>query len=278
MFRTGIDGWMLSSQFHAWSIPVEMRGSIIVYTASLAFSRITRNARLFCEVALIFYFMYIVDGYFGALFMSGMMLCDLEMLSAANNLPAFFSKFAPYKKIIFYSFFIMSIYLSGVPSFSPDVKELRQAWGWYYLSFLKPQAAYELKWFYLFWSATFLVSSIPHLPWLKAFFENSFNQYLGRICFALYLLHGPVLWTLGDRLYQAVGWYRDEHLIHTPQWINIYPLSQRGPLGLEISFLAPHLILLPLTLWLAEVATRLFDEPSVRFSQWLYRKMLPIEG
>ncbi|KUJ23949.1 uncharacterized protein LY89DRAFT_7720 [Mollisia scopiformis] len=277
VFRSGGDGWMLTSQYHAWSIPVEMRGSIIIYTVLLAFSRITRNARLCGQLGLMFYFIYIVDGYFGALFMAGMFLCELDLLSRMNNLPQIFNRLAPYKMYIFYTLFAISLYLSGVPSGSQDILELRKAKGWYYLSFLKPQAMWDFKWFYLFWAALFLTSSVPHIAWLKSFFENSFNQYLGRISFALYLVHGPVLWTLGDRLYQAVGWYREEHLAHTPSWINFFPLSQAGPLGLEISFLAPHLILLPLTLWVAEVVTKLFDEPSVRFSQWAYGKALPAD-
>jgi peptidoglycan/LPS O-acetylase OafA/YrhL len=128
-FRTGDLGWMLSSQYHAWSIPVEFRGSIIIYTALLAFSRATRNARLWCEVGLVVYFLYIVDGFFGALFMGGMILCELDILSKANNLPEFFYKLAPYKTYIFYSFFAASMWLSGVPSFSQDVEELRKSIG-----------------------------------------------------------------------------------------------------------------------------------------------------
>ena len=41
---------------------------------------------------------------------------------------------------------------------------------------------------------------------------------------------------------------------------------------MEIAFLAPNLILLPLTLWMAEIVTRLVDEPSVKFAQWFYSK------
>ena len=274
VFRTGGEAW-LTSQYHTWSIPVEFRGSIIIYTALLAFSRATRNARLWCELGLVYYFMYIVDGWFGAFFMAGLILCELDILAKMNDLPIFITKFKPYTTPIVYTMFITSIYLSGVPSFSRDKEVLRASPGWYYLSFLAPQAVFDLKWFYLFWAAIFLVASIPHLPWLRSFFESSFCQYLGRISFALYLMHGPVLWTLGDRLYQATGWYREEHVIFTPGWVNIFPLSQKGPLGLELSFLAPHLILLPVTLWAAEVVTRVFDEPSVRFSQWAYSKVLP---
>ena len=117
--------------------------------------------------------------------------------------------------------------------------------------------------------------AIPRLPWLKSFFETSFCQYLGRISFSLYLVHGPVLWTIGDRIYAATGRVAEAHLRTAPQWINLFPFPGWGPLGLEVNYLLAHLILLPVTLLLAEAATKLFDEPSVRFTQWLYARMLP---
>ena len=209
-----------------------------------------------------------------SLFVSGVLLCELDLLARDSNLPRFLSRMEPYKTAIFYSLLMLSAYLSGVPSHTLDVKTLELSPGWYYLSFLKPQAVFDYKWFYLFWAAIFLVSSVPRIWWLKSFFETRFNQYLGRISFALYLIHGPILWTIGDRLYLAVGWYREVHTTHLPMWINIFPLSQRGPLGLELSFLAPHLIILPITLWSAELITKLVDEQSVRFAQWVYRRTL----
>jgi peptidoglycan/LPS O-acetylase OafA/YrhL len=70
VFRTGGETWF-TYNFPTWSIPVEFRGSIAVYTTLMAFSRCTKNARLLGEVALIFYFMYIADGWFGATFIAG---------------------------------------------------------------------------------------------------------------------------------------------------------------------------------------------------------------
>jgi peptidoglycan/LPS O-acetylase OafA/YrhL len=273
VFRTGGEP-ILSYNFHAWSIPIEMRGSIVIYTALAAFSRCTRNARLWCEVGLIFYFMYIVDGWFCALFCSGMLLCDLDLLAASNSLPRFFSNFENFKELIFLNLFLLSIYFGGIPCSNIDVFTLRANPGWYYLSFLKPQAVWDYKWFFLFWASTFLVCSISRLSWLKSFFEIRFNQYLGRISFAFYLVHGPVLWMLGDRLYAATGFARDTHKEHLADWIGVFPMSIGGPLGLEMAFWVPHLVLLPVTLWLAEVVTKLFDETSVRFAAWLYEKTL----
>jgi peptidoglycan/LPS O-acetylase OafA/YrhL len=270
VFNTGKVGW-LSYNFHLWSIPVEFKGSLVIYTALLAFSRCSRNARLWCEAGLVFYFLYIADGWFCALFASGMLLNDLEQLAAKDELPSFFTQFRPYKTTIFYTMLAVAMYLGGCPAHSAEVEELRKNPGWYLLSFLKPQAVFDVKWFFLFWASVLLVASTPHIVWLKRFFETRFCQYLGRISFSLYLVHGPVLWALGDRLYAAVGWPKESRLTNIPQWVNIFPLPTSGPLGLEIAFLAPHVILLPVTFYLAEVVTRAFDEPSVRFPQWLYK-------
>lgn len=273
IFRTGGDPWF-TYNYHAWSIPVEFKGSIVIYTTLMALSRCKRTARLWCQVGLIMYFLYIADGWFCSLFVVGMLLGDLDLLSGNNDLPRFFSKMDSFRELIFYHLFVISIYLGGIPADKQDLKFLTKSPGWYYLSYLKPSAVFDYKWFYLFWAATFLVASVPRIHWLKSFFETRFNQYLGRISFALYLVHGPVLWILGDRLYVATGWVRDSHKTGLPDWINTFPISKAGPLGLELSFLAPHLIILPITLWLAQIVTRLFDEPSVKFSRWAYRMTL----
>jgi peptidoglycan/LPS O-acetylase OafA/YrhL len=259
---------------HAWTIPEEFKGSIVVFTSLLAFSRCTKNARLLCWLGLMFYFMYIVDGAFCAMFIAGVFLCDLDLLAAANSLPSLLLRVERFKDAIWYVLFSISMYLGGVPEHEADAEALKHVWGWKSLLQFKPQAVYDYKWFYLFWAACFLVSSTRHLRWLKAFFESDFNQYLGRISYAFYLVHGPVLWTLGDRLYAATGWIKESHAKTVGWWINLLPLPKIGPLGLEFGFLVPHLILLPFTFWLAEVVTKLIDEPSMKFSHWAYRTTL----
>jgi peptidoglycan/LPS O-acetylase OafA/YrhL len=278
VFSTNIYEFTEPYHQHAWSIPIEFKGSIITYTALSALSRCTKTARLWCEVALIIYFLYIVDGYYGAMFIAGMLLCDLDFLAWDEQLPLFLKVLSGFKEFIFFHLFLVALYLGGVPSYdAPNVD--RAAWlakspGWRWLSRLKPQAVFDAKWFYLFWAAFLAVASIPRLPWLKRFFETRFCQYLGRISFALYLVHGPVIWLLGDRLYAAVGFERPRHKDGIPQWVSKFPISQKGPMGLELAFWVPQLIILPVTLYLAELVTRLVDEPSVRFTNWLYRKSI----
>lgn len=274
VFKEGGEPW-LSYHFHLWTIPLEFKGSIVVYTTLMALSRARRGARLFIEAALIVYFLYVADGWYCAAFLAGMFLCDLDLLSDADALPFFIpSRIQNGKNVIFYHFLIISLFLGGIPCENADVDQLAHNRGWWYLSWFKPQAVYDYKWFYLFWAAVFLVSSTPRIAWLKGFFETGFCQYLGRISFSLYLVHGPVLWTLGDRLYLATGgWHSEQQLKVLASWYNAFPLSTSKPLGLESAFLVPHIILLPVTLGLAEMVTRLADGPSVRFAAWLYRRV-----
>ncbi|KAJ4375764.1 hypothetical protein N0V83_001040 [Neocucurbitaria cava] len=279
VFDTNIYAFTAPYHPHTWSIPIEFKGSIIVYTVLTALAKCTRNARLWCEIGLIFYFLYIVDGYFGALFMAGMLLCDLELLAQDDQLPRLLSMLTGFKELIFFHLFIGALYLGGVPSFDAlDVDRttlISKSPGWKWLSHLKPQAVFDAKWFYLFWAAFLAVASIPRLPWLKYFFETRFCQYLGRISFALYLVHGLVIWTLGDRIYAATGMERPGHKEGIPGWINKFPLSTKQPVGFELAFWVPQLVILPATLYLAEMVTKLVDEPSNRFVNWLYRQTLP---
>ena len=237
------------------------------------FSRCSLKARLWCEAGLIYYFIYICDGAHMSMFIAGMFLCDIDLLLSTDSIRVP-PQLKRYSSLIFHCLLAISIYLGGSPSEKSDVNVLRETPGWYYLSYLKPQAVFDYKWFYLFWASTLLVASIPRIGWLKKFFEMRFNQYMGKISFAFYLVHGPVLWTLGTKLYAATGWARESNAINSTGWFNQFALPKAGPVGLDLAFWVPQLVLLPVTLWLAEIATKLFDEPSVKFAQWLYRKSM----
>ena len=274
VFRTGGE-LSISYNFHAWTIPLEFKGSIAIYTSIMAFSRLSRNARIWLQLGLIFYFLYIVDGWYCSCFMAGMLLVDIDIMAEHNQLPEWMANLEPFKDTIFRILFIIAIYLGGVPAH--DTAILRDAPGWYYLSFLHPQSVRMPKSFYLVFAGTFLVASTQRISWLRSFFELPFNQYLGKVSYGFYLVHGPVLWTIGDRIYAAVGWARSTHSVNISAWVNAFRLPRFGPVGLEFNFLCAHLVLLPLTLWLAKIVTNTFDEPAIKFARWLYEKLLAPE-
>lgn len=269
----------LAVNMHLWSISVEMRGSIIVYVALLALSRLTNRARLLAQCVLIVYFLWIIDGWYAALFMSGMLMCDLDLLAKRPDdprFPGFLRRLEPFRTTLAYAAFVVGMLLAGVPSHSGDVEGLRKNPGWYYLSYLKPGAMRDPKWFFLFWAATMLVFAIPRIHWLKRFFESGFCQYLGQVSYALYLVHGPILATIGDRVYTAVGWvYTDEPRASKLRWwANRLPLPMWGIKGLEISFIIPTIPLLLLTLFVAHIVTRAVDEPAVKYAGKFYKALL----
>ena len=100
--------------------------------------------------------------------------------------------------------------------------------------------------------------------------ENSLLRAVGKISFALYLVHGPILWTIGDRVYAAVGRPRPNSEEFCPGWTNVWQLTDWGPFGLEINFLLANAVLFVLTVWTARIATKLFDEPGGKFARWLF--------
>jgi len=275
IFTTG-DGYNFLYNPHSWSIPIEMRGSIGIYTTLMAVSRLTRKNRLMVFGILMFYYMYVADGAYFAMFTAGTFLCDMEMLYAEGNLPKWFTEPLERNKFrICYSLLFIAVWLGGVPGYSIEVQVLRDSPTYYWISFLKPQAVFDTKWFYLFFAASFLVIITPRLLWLKAFFESRFCQFLGRVSYMLYLFHGPVLWTFGDHVYAAVGWTKYGHGLTAPAWINLFELPKWGFHGFEFSFLVAQLIICPFTLWIAYLATIYIDDPCLEFAAKLYKRLQP---
>jgi peptidoglycan/LPS O-acetylase OafA/YrhL len=259
---------------HLWSIPLEFRGSVMVWTTLLAFARSTPNVRLCLEAGLIFYFIFIVDGWYCAAFVIGLLLCEVDMLAERDRTPRILARMKPKRSWIYWIFVLIALYLMGVPSVqhfidpAKDLKELRtMSPGWYYLSFLVPEPFSDYRWFYRIIAGTLLMISIPRITVLKSFMESRFCQFLGRHSFALYLVHGPILWSVGDRIYAAVGRTEKRHSVDIPTWMNLVPLPGWGPLGLEINYLLAQLLLLPFTLWVASLVTKTIDEPSVKFAR-----------
>lgn len=258
--------------FHVWSIALEFRGSIVVYSMLLAIRRCTASRRLLCEAALVWYFMYVVDGWYCSLFVAGALTCDLDMLAANNALPWAFGRTSRTPRWLPVLLLVIAFYFGGIPSLSPDVTWLRRQPGWYLLSFCKPQAILDVRFYFRSIAAVMVVVAVRRIQWIRRLLEAGFCQYLGKISYGFYLVHGPILWSLGDRLYAASGRIADHHTSTSPTWINYMALPSWGPLGLEVNFLAPHLILFPFTLWMAEVVTRLIDDPSVKFAHFIMRK------
>ena len=260
VFDEGRSPWF-SYNDHLWSIPVEFKGSMIIYTTSLATSRLSVRPRLLSLGGLVLYHLYAVDGWYAALFIGGMLLCYFHLIEQHETQHGHHQA-TRYQRLVNYVLLFGGLYLAGVPHCTP-AEYLGQNRGWYFLSLWKPEAMADPKWFYLFFASISVVAAVSRIPHLRDILKSSLFQHLGRISYALYLVHGPILWTLGNYVYEFSG-----KIVLSGGW----------PLGLEPGFLLAHVILMPVTLCIASATTRGIDELSIAVSHNLYRRVCASGG
>ncbi|KAF5596564.1 nitrate assimilation regulatory nirA [Fusarium pseudocircinatum] len=261
--RTGPSGYAAPFDHnpHLWTIQVEFIGSLIIYMSLVALSRLKTISRITWMTFMIIYSLYFVDCWYGAMFIAGMLTCDVHLLTSADTFhPECQENGTLRAKYVKWAMVTIGLYLGGVPHV-PSTRLLARNPGWALLSSLKPEIMADPKWIYLFWSATLIVGVVQYIPMLKKILCSRVCQELGRISYGLYLIHGPVMWTVGAALYSWTGCCRTG---------NSGQETRQPILGLEFEFILPHVIILPLTLALARLVADSVDAPSIRLAKWLY--------
>ncbi|KAM7204096.1 Acyltransferase family domain containing protein [Rhypophila sp. PSN 637] len=98
-----------------------------------------------------------------------------------------------------------------------------------------------------------VLSASRSLFWQKVF-NSAPIQYLGKISYAIYLMHGPVLHIIG---------YAIERFV----WMNITGVETDT--AYVAGFGLASLLVVPIVVWVSDVFWRAVDEPVVRFGKWL---------
>lgn len=256
---------------HTWTVALEVQGSILLFITLLAFSNLSSKSRMLLTTLLALYF-NLQGSWVSFCFLSGAVLAEVDLLN-----PDFLRKPSQSRTVCVYSMLIVGLWLASMPTVELMAQTrtvLAQNPGWATLAVLVPSTYDDIKPYWLSWGAVALMFAISNLPWVRRFFETSFLQYLGKISFAFYLVHGPILQTLAVRLYHITGQRHEAFGAWLARYDNWLPLPQFGPLGLEFSFLACHLILLPITFYCAEIVECVFDAPSVKIARWCYQRLL----
>lgn len=263
---------------HTWTIPYEFRGSMYVFLALLATHRMTRRARMSLILGLALW-THRFAAWGASTFLMGTFLAELDLMRD-EDWPAWrwLVLLQRHKGKLFALLIPFALHLGGQPALafgSPSGEEYLDAWGFHYLGLLIPGPYLgKLNDFWYTPGAVIVVVAVTHVPVLRRVFEMRFPQYLGHISYGFYLVHGPVMFILGERLYAAVG-VTTATSMPISAWNGVWAFGKDvGPVGLEVNFLSCHLVLLPLTFYLAELCTVLIDEPSVRLARWLYQKTL----
>jgi len=275
----------------------------------------TIKGRLMATAGLMWYLVFGAPAAMYATFFAGMVTAELDLLSSGNSSASNDGEKLPHssssmlgsgigsrivealtpgkkrKALVLHLMLAACLWLASIPASDGmgKVEVLSVCPGWMPLGNIVPHnyndgTPQTYRWFWLFWAAWGTLIAVKELPWLRSIFETPPMQYLGRHSFALYLIHGPMIGLLSERLFILTGVKAPEgesgeekfgHL--TDRWINspIWPFGGKEgwPKGLEPNFWFCVVISLPVFLYVAEVGTRTFDTPSVKIARWVDGKM-----
>jgi peptidoglycan/LPS O-acetylase OafA/YrhL len=243
---------------HLWTISVEFRSSMVLFLVIIALARVSTIIRLTLVMGLMFscsvYCRWDV-----ALFLSGMLLAELDRFSGnvdtSNQKPieARESKWRRMDRLVPILVFIVGSYCASYPDRAGEKTP-----GYRLLSAITPHTyPIKEKWWQSIGSIM-IVWSVTRSSDIQWLFMSAFTQYLGKISFAVYILHGPILHSVGlvamttSRKYIGRG------------------TSTKECLG----FFVAALLVLPTVFWSADVFWRLVDVPCTRFSKWAEEKFV----
>jgi peptidoglycan/LPS O-acetylase OafA/YrhL len=235
---------------HLWTIPVEFRASLMLFLGLIGLSRLRCHLR-FIFLGGLTLFVFCKDRWELALFFSGMFIAEMDIISQIS-LPKQ-SCSSKFRSTFWILLAIVSLYFMSQPDDFFD-----QTPGWRTLAYFIPHWFTEKYRFYQTIGSITLVLSVTRLPLLQTPFTWSLIQYLGKISYALYLMHGPVMHSVG---YIIEGWCWDATGYDTE---NAYIFG----------FLLSMLFNVPLVIWAADVFWRFVDAPSVKFARWLESKVI----
>lgn len=248
---------------HLWTIPVEFRCSVVLFLTTIATSRLVAAIRMPLVGSLIWFCMR-YGRWDVVLFLIGMIMAEIDIINGTWERPATSNAFDEKSNIrltpggrvlttvsrrrLWITVFVIGLYIGSTPN-------LGYKWtpGFRWLWHLTPHTYGELHRFPQTIGAALIVFSINHSPDIQKLFTNPFSQYLGKISFAFYIVHGPILHSLGYSLMP-----------------NIWAITGKETnFQYCFGFLIGWMICLPIAIWAGDVYWRAVDIPSVKFARWV---------
>jgi peptidoglycan/LPS O-acetylase OafA/YrhL len=241
---------------HLWTIPVEFRSSVVLFMTIVGLAKVRATLRLTILSGMIWYCI-LCDRWEVTLFLCGMFLAELDLVTGLFNQvdekEAFCAKksWRNPKRLTTILVFIAGLYLASSPNNGEG-----ETPGYRFLTTLIPRW-YSQK--YRWWQSIgsiLIVWSVNHSKDIQPLFTNTLAQYLGNISYAFYIVHGPILHSLGYAAMKTSWTYTGK------ETMTKYCLG----------FLMGFMVILPVVFWAADVFWRLVDTQCVKFARWLETK------
>ncbi|KAI9904247.1 hypothetical protein N3K66_000776 [Trichothecium roseum] len=195
---------------HTFTIPMELRGSMFLYVFLLGTAALKTRFRLGFGWFLVAYSLQL-GRWDMAIFMGGMLQSemDLRRVSGPGSMgrQGGFGRSTLAPRAFRWGCIILALYFLSYPDAGAEFTP-----GFMFLSEWVPRYYIPLSgWmFYQGMGALILLPCILRSASLRRLLETSVAQYLGKISFSFYLVHGPVLHSLGfwimPRLFDRFSW------------------------------------------------------------------------
>ena len=254
---------------HLWTIGGEFRASMIIFLILTVYVSLRQPHRLAVQLVLMFY-TYCWNRWETVLFLTGMLLADTSQLSHAESQSGYEGCLVQPRsrprsqrtravalKGLRLFLLLASLYLLSAPDLC-----IQHTPGFKLLGRLIPPFDHQPFRFYPMIGGTMLVFLVSHSShnWSvnRLVFNSATAQYLGRISYSLYLVHGPVIHSFG---YIVFAWM-------------LKMVGQKTILQYCIAFGLAYILLLAAVVWVADVFWRGVDMQCVWFAAWLERQIL----
>lgn len=235
-----------------WSIPMEFTGSMAIYLGVMGSARLSPTGRnLFILAIAIF---GLIQGTWTIFcFYAGIIIADLQISSGAVRDSPVSVLPLKLRNVLWSLVFLQGFWMAGAPMRGPLANgEIALGFNWQW--FLVPESYFHLDINYTCWSVAglLLLISTSQLYYAKNFLETTACQYLGRVSFSIYLNH---IWTR-----DLVG-----------VWLKIKLESIFGDMsfGPLIAFCLWNIVMVMVTLVVANIFEKVIDAPVVRFAKYL---------
>lgn len=217
-----------------WTLQVELFGSFLVYTILALFGRLPQRWIVYVIASIWLWKTY----YFG--FIIGLVMADILTKGWIARLPQLL------RQVAWLPLLGAGIILGSMPNGTLDHTIFHMFADWYQPSLDK------LKIVILTLGATLLMLAVLLSPLLQKLLVSRPSRFLGHISFSLYLTHFLILGSYSSYFFVSM------HLAGWP-----YPLIILTNLGVGMT----------ITFAVAYLFTRLIDEPAIKLSGWLYRRV-----
>lgn len=265
---------------HLWTLPIEFTSSMVVFMFLTAFTRVHNRVRMLFALGLALYLQWVFVYWGMFLFLGGMFLCDLHFeledkrlwWSSARRTDSQDQDVSPLHEFTHRPTkrtttayralgrtaglvsFVLSLWLLSMPE---DLEDAAQAPGYVNLTSLIPPRFQEALVIPV--GAVLTVLVVDQATFLQILFTNRFSQYLGKISFSLYMVHGPLLYSLGLVLGRwTVG------LVGGGESDTYYVF------GIFLAFV----LWAPAAIYVSDLTTTFVDQKAIQFSRWAYGALL----